>query len=103
MLSDLKVHKDEKGFYLSAEYIFEDGYSTKKLIVPKIRLDDLYSSYCFHSCSDGTYLDTANCRYRLEPVNKQYYTIITIEEKPQEMTLSEIEKKLGHKVRIVSE
>lgn len=103
MLSDLKVNKDEKGFYLSAEYIFEDGYSTKKLTVPKIRLDDLHCSPCFGATCDGVYLDTANCRYWLEPVNKQYYTVIVIEEKAKEMTLSEIEKRLGYKVKIVSE
>ena len=102
MLTDLKVHKDEKGFYLSAEYIFKENYSTKKLTIPKIRLD--YRIPPFVGDSECTYIYVSQDKYLLDPDdNGCRFTLTTIEEKPQEMTLSEIEKKLGHKVKIVSE
>lgn len=65
------------------------GYSTKKLTVPKIRLDSINQAPCFT---------------HLEPDSKGHcFTLTTIKKKAQEMTLSEIEEKLGHKVKIISE
>jgi hypothetical protein len=104
MLSNLKVHKDEKGFYLSAEYTYDDKYSTRKLSIPKIRLNDVLQEPCFHATSDVTYIDIGFGECRLEPdSNGRCYTMTTLKEKPQEITLSEIEKRLGYKVKIVSE
>lgn len=104
MLTDLKVSKDDRGFYLSAEYILDYEHTTQKLIIPKIRIPDRgnYPSFVYNS--QDTYLFVAPDRLPLDPDDTgARFTITTIKEKPKEMTLSEIEKKLGYKVKIVSE
>ena len=100
----MDLHSDVYGFYLSAEYTYDDKYSTRKLSIPKIRLNDVLQEPCFHITNDVTYVDIGFGECRLEPdSNGRCYTMTTLKEKPQEMTLSEIEKKLGYKVKIVSE
>lgn len=100
----MNLYSDVYGFYLSAEYTYDDEYSTRKLSIPKIRLINCFQEPCFRLEGDATYVDAGFGECRVEPDSTgKCYTMTTLKEKPQEMTLSEIEKKLGYKVKIVSE
>lgn len=114
-LKGLKLDKDIGGYFLSATYLIEDLDSIRELYVPNIRLpiwvkDTVINlraepmGYFFaESTIDmgfgelplGKIKDTS-CR---KPV---FFKETVIKEKTKEMTLEEIEKKLGHKVKIVN-
>lgn len=40
-LADLKLGKDEQGYYLTAKYLVEDDHRIKELTIPKIVLNIL--------------------------------------------------------------
>ncbi len=103
-LDGLKLNRDDQGYYLSAQYTIEDRGTIKEVCFPKIRLkigeDRLHIEYTYNSCR----VDMGCGSWLVEPnIIGVYYTEKVIGEKIYEMTLSEIEKKLGYKVKIVSE
>lgn len=111
-LTDIAFNKDEFGYYLSTKFKVEDEHSIREVNVPKIRLlinpNQLYlrTEADLYSCG---YRAWANLGFGELPMefetvdgNKVLYTETILEEKYAEMTLDEIEKKLGHKIKIVS-
>jgi hypothetical protein len=104
MLTDLKVGRDDRGLYVSAEYLYKSGYSTKKLTIPKIRVDKLSGCPTLTNTADGVFIQVDYARLPLErDDDEMFYSVTTIEGEPRRMTLSEIEKELGYKVELVSE
>lgn len=104
-LIDVSFGKDGLGYYLSPKYRLETDRSVREIYIPKARLPINYGRLVIGfnhkannpSCDFGLgelllYADDAGHTF--------YETVI--EEKTKEMTLEEIEKKLGHKVKIVS-
>lgn len=106
---DLKLYKENDLYYLDITFQIENDNYIEEVRIPKaelpasaltyygdvnIRTNTIGISYvdlgfgelCMHESSDG---------HRL--------TRTILEHKIKEMTLSEIEKKLGHKIKIVSE
>ncbi len=105
-LTELSFHSDECGYYLTAKYRVEDEHSVSELNFPKIRLR-INPNYVAIRQEGDMWLETAvdiGFGYaRLEPdSNNVYFTATVLEEKVQEMTMDEIEKKLGYKVKIVN-
>lgn len=123
-LENLVLHHDKKSneYYLSAEYYAEDDKGIYKIEIPHIvlnvrtdRLPGVTEFLCDPPVAvsyappmrvrevdlgfGGLRLGTA----KHSAFGERYYTITTIKEKTQELTLEEIEKRLGHKVKIVSE
>ena len=106
-LTDLTLSYDKKDdyYYLSAGYRYEDNGVIKYIYIPKALLPiDKHRVTIEHSidrafpvCDIGfgelNLLRNSDGQYMLERV---------IEEKIHEMTLDEIEKKLGYKVKIVN-
>lgn len=109
-LTYLALNEDVCGYYLSARYRVEDEHSIRELDIPKIRLQIIPETVRIRQEGDGPYINTSvNLGFgycRLDAVEndlgKVYFTETVIEEKPHEMTLDEIEKKLGYKVKIVN-
>lgn len=114
----LNYDKDEKQYYLSAVFRLEDKFAVKELTVPRIVLDikdgliikeDSDPYYPYPNVNRPMYIDMGfGCLPIKSDIIKghpgyRYYICETIEEKTQELTLSEIEKKLGYKVKIVAE
>lgn len=108
-IKDAKLRHDMYGYSLDMTYIMETPESFEEVHIPRIMLpisgEDV--TIAVDHQYYGSTLCTADigfgpCRV-LEDSDGHYYTIKTIKEKTKEMTLAEIEKKLGHKVKIVSD
>lgn len=102
LLTDLKFQKGSDGmYYLAAKYRVEEEHRIKECIFPKIILPvDEYHAPLIHlsTCDDGRSIDIGfgDLPVPVPPIEK------VIEEKVQELTIEEIEKKLGYKVKIVA-
>lgn len=108
-LTELTLHKDSEGYYLSAKYMVEDKHSIRELDLPRIRLKVVPGHVSIKQVNEGLHgyveADLGFGYLPLAPSGRAnaYYTETVLEEKTHEMTLEEIEKKLGYKVKIVSE
>ena len=102
------LRHDNSGYYLDLVYRVEDDKTVELYKLPRVRLPLKENDVTIRTDHDGfSYISHANVGFgylRLHPdKNGVQYTVETIETKTKEMTLEEIEKKLGHKVKIVSE
>ena len=105
-----KRHFGPDGYELDLTYRLDCPTATQELRIPRLLVPlntDVIKIYGFGDCSSGFAneysADLGFGEMKLLPdENGAAYIIKTIEEKPKEMTLDEIEKKLGHKVKIVN-
>lgn len=109
--------------YLKLVYEYEDDHGVYELIIPKIDLEihtdclptinhDPYTGYMdilnyyINRYSDTFILLRDDVEVKKNGVTltceKAAYVVNTLKEKPQEMTIADIEKKLGYKVKLVS-
>lgn len=109
-LKDLQLYKEEDGYYLAAIYHHENDKGIYEVTIPKIHLFIMkepimkiplqrYGRYEEAPTIDLGFGDCDICKDK----NDHLFTEKLIEEKVHDLTLSEIEKKLGYKVRVVSE
>ena len=108
-IKNIKLVKDGGGYAIDVTYTIETPERIEELHIPRAKLFINPEKVSILAERDFLYGDTghvANLGFGNTPlrqVNGVAYTIKTIKEKTKEMTLEEIEKKLGHKVKIVSE
>ena len=113
-LKSKKIYEQNDHLYLKLVYQYETDSGVYELIIPKIALDICTTRIPTLSQENSLINPGYNAwfgshEYDLEKASTKYtgvsvaYVINTIEEKKHEMTLEEIEKKLGYKVKIVSE
>lgn len=127
-LTEYEVYEENDQLYIKLVYILEDGHKIEKLTIPKVELPivtNLRPRLETHDFSKEWLLSDPSfyltCTMYADyvgtpmPVNRGniidfrheirdvFYTEETIEEKATEMTLEEIEKKLGYKVVIKKE
>ena len=112
-LTKITLEKDDRGYYLAATYTIEDNHAIREINIPKIRLglDNKRVSISVEHDPNACYrVAYANLGFGELPldwdVNQDgqtyLYTEKILEEKYTEMTIEEIEKKLGHKIKIVN-
>lgn len=122
-LKERKVFEEDNHLYLKLVYEYEDERGVHELIIPKIDLEirtdclptishDYYAgpmdilNYYINRGSDTFILLRDDVVVRKNGVRlaceNAAYVINTLKEKPKEMTIAEIEKKLGYKVKLVS-
>lgn len=111
-LTNFNFTKDKDGYFLSAKFRVEDQHSVRELDIPKIRLRidpdkvRLKSEVDHYSCKTDMWIDLGFGYVPVEYTEvdglKVMYTEKILEEKYTEMSLDEIEKKLGYKVKIVN-
>lgn len=114
-LTDLVLKKDKDGiYYLGAKYRVEDDKAVREVHIPKIlltvnrsnvtiRRDDCYREDFIHISHPEVDIGFGYLPLCIDdPCNMTYFTETVIEEKIHELTLDEIEKKLGYKVKIVN-
>lgn len=112
-LVDLQLHKEEidKGaewYYLSAVYQYENERGVYEVNVPRIELPisgDLIMRHdigIFGPCRHTIDIGFGDLDIFPDKHGNNFYEKC-IKEKIHDMTLDEIEKKLGYKVRVVSE
>lgn len=115
-LADVKVYKEGDKFYLYLEYDQEDDNKITKLVIPKARLD-LFDDPDIKKLSDITEVNIGVGLYlplevapppfiednKLVKCSTHWNVLIKEKKPPKEMTIEEIEKVLGHKVKIVGD
>ena len=107
-IQSCKLKKDVWGYSLDLTYLIETPSEIQKLHIPRLILP-LYGKDVRIDVDHAYFGDTlytadigfGNCRLLLDDRGAAF-TIETVETKTKEMTLEEIEKKLGHKVKIVN-
>lgn len=110
-LKDLQLYKElNDKYYLSAVFDQEDETGFYEISVPKIDLE-INASECYIK-EDKTYIfsqpfhtvtvDFGGIELNARPSweDKSFYNKKLISEKRREMTLEEIEKELGYKIKI---
>ena len=121
-LTNIELFEEDGQYYLKLNYIIEDDYKIEEVIIPKVRLpfnknvfpEITYSredrdpimygireeSYIKTGCNNT--LELRKCKIP-ETYNDIFYLVKIIDEKHKEMTVAEIEKALGYKVKIIAE
>ena len=101
LLTDLQLHKDGNGYYLSAKYTVDEEHRTKEVSFPKIVLPTCHAPLVLIGSSNMHGNDYIDIGFGELPVGAPPVEKV-IKEKVQELTIEEIEKKLGYKVKVVS-
>lgn len=121
-LKDIQLFEENGQYYLKLKYVIENEHHVKELEIPKVEIPvnanvyphidytrDIYGNkYIGHHLNEKCELYVGYGNLKMLPgetleANHVYYTEKTIKEKHKEMTLAEIEKKLGYKIKIVAE
>lgn len=101
-LEDAEIHKENGRFYIKLIYICENDEGKYRLTFPKVEFPFPNRIISITGVNSDSYLDLPTDKCRICGNSGERFTIEQIEQYPKEMTLEEIEKKLGHKVKIVS-
>ena len=114
-LKDYKLYPEDDYLFMSLTYEIEDEHVVKEIALPKlatcipINREPLIShSTDHHELIRDIIVEAGPMMYQVfkgktEDADDVYLTEKILYEKPTEMTLEEIEKKLGYKIKIVSE
>lgn len=110
-LKDVKLVKNGYGYCLNITYRVEDDKKVQDFNIPRLQLPIVSNRFRIRTERDGYYedyvADIGLGEMKMLPTygtgGGPRYTITTAKTKTKEMTLDEIEKKLGHKVKIVNE
>lgn len=111
-LTNLTLNQDDTGYFLSATFKVETEHSIREIDIPKIQLNINPYKVCIeteYSPYSKREMPSINLGFGWLPLGRSdfeghevFFTEKILEEKYTEMTLDEIEKKLGYKVKIVS-
>ena len=114
-LKNLDLFKENDCYYLSARYLYENDDYEEEIDIPYIKLPfETYKSVnIIEKWNNGHItmitipeyrLHIGNVSFPIEQKNGIAYTSVrTKDKKKKKLTVSEIEKKLGYKIEIVSE
>ena len=107
-VKDAKLKKSMQGYSLDVTYTIETPSEIQELHIPRMMLPLGHNNIIINTEFDyygGSWCTVdvgfGNLRV-LESDDGKFCTLKNIETKTKEMTLGEIEKKLGHKVKIVN-
>ena len=109
-LTDLQLYQENNKYYLSAKLLHEDKRGYYEMSIPKIYLDISQNCEvnitnrcdCFNTSYTTVDVDLGFGRLYAKPFNDKGDRIVytCLEEKVHEMTLDEIEKTLGYKIKL---
>lgn len=114
-LEKLELHEEitdkrtnSRRYYLSATYIRETDAKIERITIPKIDLPVEYFTEPVMTLTEDclgptVFINMGFGDLAIQQANGVFHTIETIKEKTVDMTMAEIEKKLGHKIRIVGD
>lgn len=123
-LNHLRIYHERGQCYLDATYIQKNGNNISEINVPKIKLPFAIGDLNTIVVNDygrlwdlegRSYIEAGHCIFPIEkvcetkhmdkdecPIGGVYYTLKVIKEEAREMTIEEIEKELGYKIKIIS-
>jgi hypothetical protein len=108
-ITDLKLYKENGAYYLSASICHEDNRGVYEISIPRVKLpvsQDIElcntTEHSYWSNKTTVSLNFGLGKLYAEPFNDDgsYFVINQVEEKVHEMTLAEIEKELGYKIKL---
>ena len=102
----LYYDSDYDEWYLEAMYEVKEEYMTKIVTIPKISLPiynvPVITRSCGYGCLSTNTIDLGFGELSMHPdKNKHLFTERITEERAEEVTVEDIEKKFGHKIKIV--
>lgn len=111
-LIDAKLIKEKDSYYLDLTYEYEDDKGIYHEHIPRVYLP-IHRYLGMHTSTNhilpvtvldfGMGVELTVCPHIDEDGDRYKFTIKTVEEKVQKLTVSEIEKRLGYKIEIVAE
>lgn len=102
-LKSFKTYEEEGLYFAHIVYQYEDNRGLWEMIVPKVRIPVEPYNFDLQLDPDGSTLDFGFGKCCIYPVDMDVYAKkVLIEEKIHEMTVEEIEEKLGYRVKIVN-
>ena len=102
MLKSFNVFEEDGMHFAHIVYRYEDEKGLWELTVPKLRIPLELDSFKIKTDTAGGPIDIDFGKWRMYPVDEDIYAKnVLIEEKIHNMTVEEIEEKLGYRVRIV--
>jgi hypothetical protein len=123
-LKNIELFEEKGQYYLKLKYLLEDDHAVEELEIPRVEIPfnaNHYPELISYEELGGCRITspTRACRLNVGSSLKElplhldktssssgfrvFYTVNTIKEKRKEMTVSEIEKMLGYKIKIVAE
>ena len=111
---EFELYKEDGKYYLRVDFDYEDEYGFHKGHVDKIKFNMSligveFNEYYTHQnakaifCVSSEDYTITECSFDiLTDSNKRFFTIELVKEKVHEMTVEEIEEKLGRKIKIIS-
>ena len=117
-IKNIDTFQEDNAWYMSIVAEVETDNNVSELRIPKAKLADVNQPLGFRTglvcgVEKWVHLLLDDCEgneiaypcvetLQLDSMKRTYYTVKVIKEKTHELTLEEIEKKLGYKVKIVS-
>lgn len=102
MLKSFTVFEVDGIHFARIVYRYEDNKGIWELTVPKLRIPLQPYSFKIETDIAGGTMDIGFGKWRMYPVDMDVYARkVLIEEKIHDMTVEEIEEKLGYRIRIV--
>ena len=103
LLKSFNVYEEEGLYFAHVVYRYKDDRGLWELTVPKACIPVEPYRFDLKLDPDGGTLNFGLGKCRMHPVDMDVYARkVLIEEKIHEMTVEEIEEKLGYRVRIVN-
>jgi hypothetical protein len=106
-VKELYLYKDNDKYYLSAVFGYEDKNGIYEMSVPRIEFPMSFDCTMDLTIYDAYYQNEATIDFGFGKFNvlpfdgkDKYYKLTCLEEKVHEMTLDEIEKELGYKIKL---
>lgn len=110
IVKDLQLYQEDNKYHLKADLFHEDKKGFYEITIPKIKFPIInnvsINTETTHDIWNGTqktaHIDFGFGDLEIIPdkFTEIFYTVTCIEEKVQEMTLDEIEKELGYKIKL---
>ena len=110
---EFELYKEDGRYYLRVDFDYENDYGVYKGHIDKVKFNVLFKGIESEICSwtksaKANFLvpseySCVDCSFDIVKDSKDnFFTIEVIKEKVYEMSVEEIEKKLGHKIKIIS-
>ena len=102
MLKSFNVFEENGMYFAHIVYRYENNKGLWELTVPKLHIPLEPYSFKIETDITGATMNIGFGKWRMYPVDGDIYAKnVLIEEKIHDMTVEEIEEKLGYRVRIV--
>ena len=101
-VKNVRTFEENGRWFLDVTFKYEDTHTKKEVRIPKIELDMSNAELKCETYGTGVYLDFYNNEFRVHKDSNGFYYTSTKTDKPEKLTLEDVEKRLGYKVELVA-